>query len=426
MTAPAKKSRILDFLLIFAVVYLLSQFALQWFMPQQDSLDGTVTVEPQDATLRTGQHPVIIIANNTQSPLSIPDRCPRPPLDIFRVGEGNALTDVTSDEPAAPCEPVEDIPSGQRSTVDLAPWLYTSFAQTGVYEVELPLSATGSAAQALTGASVGTGDEESQYRDGIITRFTIEEPGVFVKLFRALITKPFLNFLILVGDVLPNHSLAIGIIILTLLVKLLLFLPTQHAMEGQKKMQLLQPKLEAVKKKHAGDPQKIQAETMRLWKEHGINPFQSCLPLLLQFPVLIGLLYVIQDGTVLGLSQHLIYDSFTDIDWSFNTNFFGLDLTEPNYWLFPPLLVVLQYLQMKLSFHIAGKKKKDDTKKEKKDEVPAVDAQQLQQKIMLYALPLMIGFFALRFPAAVALYWGVSTLFAIGQQMIVNREHLKV
>jgi YidC/Oxa1 family membrane protein insertase len=91
-------------------------------------------------------------------------------------------------------------------------------------------------------------------------------------------------------------------------------------------------------------------------------------------------------------------------------------------YVFPPLLVVLQFIQMKLSFAIAKRKKgAQDPKREKTD---GEKSQEMQQKIMLYVLPLMIGYFAIQFPTAVSLYWGVSTLFAIGQQLVVNREKM--
>jgi YidC/Oxa1 family membrane protein insertase len=301
---------------------------------------------------------------------------------------------------------LEPLPASESRTITLAPWKQYIFAQKATYELRLPEAGSGA-----------------------VARVEMGEPGMLVKLYRAFITKPFLNFLVLVASVLPNHNLGISIIILTLVVKLLLFLPTQRALEGQKKMQLLQPKLEVLKKEHSGDPQKLHEETVKIWKEHGVNPFQSCLPLLIQFPILIGLFHVIRDGVDLELSQHLLYESFRHLEWSFGTNFLGFDLTKAYPFVFPPILVVLQFVQMKLSFMIAGKKKKQaaqgkEESSEKKDEMQK--AQDVQQKIMTYALPLMIGFFAWKLPSAVSLYWGISTLFAIGQQMIVNREHLKV
>jgi YidC/Oxa1 family membrane protein insertase len=199
-------------------------------------------------------------------------------------------------------------------------------------------------------------------------------------------------------------------------------------MEGQKKMQMLQPKLEALKKKYPDDPKKVQEETMKLWQEHKVNPFQSCLPTLVQFPVLIGLYYAVREGAALSTAQHLIYPAYQHLSWQFGTQFLGLDLLKPNIYVMPLLLVVLQFLQMKLAFAIQKRKKSKQDVIDlpvKDGVVDPVSSQQMQQNIMLYGLPLMIGFFALQFPAAVSLYWGISTLFGIGQQMIVNREHLK-
>jgi YidC/Oxa1 family membrane protein insertase len=235
-----------------------------------------------------------------------------------------------------------------------------------------------------------------------------------------------LNFLVLIASKLPGYNLGIAIILLTVLIKLLLYMPTQHAMEGQRKMQAVQPHLDAVKKKHKDNPQKMQEETMKVWKEHGVNPFQSCLPMLIQFPVLIGLFFVIRDGAVLELSQHLLYGPYQGLPWTFGTDFFGLDLKEPSILIMPPSLMIMQFFQMKMTF--ARAKKKQDSasqasqKKKKDGKKEPLGQTEIQQRVMLYGLPLMIGFFAIKFPAAVSLYWGVSTVFAIGQQFVVNRR----
>lgn len=430
MAAKKAKLRIWDFLVVFALVYLGSQLVFRYVYPPatpQDSLPIVVSME--DSTLRLGASPVAEIKNNTDEPLIITDRCPQPPFNIYRVENGNKLTDITAaaEEPAVPCETVESIPAGETLSVSLAPWKESLFSQTGLYEIELPVEETGTGAQVEQGTgAVVTPDAsaESQYRDGIIARFEIGEPGIFTKLFRSFITKPLLNALIFISSVVPGHDLGFSIILLTLAVKLLLFLPTQHALEGQRKMQLLQPKFEAVRKQYKDNPTKMQEETMKIWKENKVNPMQSCLPMLIQFPILIGLFYVVRDGVHLELSQHLVYGFYQNIDWTFDTRWLGFDLTRSYPWIFPPLLVVMQFLQMKLTFHISDKKK---AKELEKKTTPEVDTpQELQQKLMIYLLPLLIGFFAINFPSAVALYWGVSTLFAIGQQLIVNREHISV
>jgi YidC/Oxa1 family membrane protein insertase len=407
-SAPRKlSSRILEFALILILAYLLTDIVGKWFFPDESATKNQpkgIVLEMSDATVRSGNDPTVMVKNQTDTAFTIPSRCPQPPFIVYRI-EGEKKTALTATETALPCVPEGTIEPGEEKEVALTPWKYSLFAQNAAYEVAL---------QAASGSQMNsTGSVLS-------TRFEVYEPGAMTKLFRAFITKPFLNFLVFIASILPDHNLGIGIIILTLLVKLLLFWPTQKSLEGQKKMQLLQPKLEAIKKQYASDPQKLQAETMRVWKEHGVNPVQSCLPILLQFPILIGLFYVVQDSAVLATSHHLLYSFYQGLSWDFNPMFLEMDLTKPN-WIFPPLLVVLQYLQMRLTFQIASNKSKKDGK------APEVDkAQKIQQQVMQYAMPLMIGFFAIKFPAAVSLYWGVSTLFAIGQQMIVNREHLKV
>ncbi len=405
--SPSKGKRIWDLLVMVAVAVLGYQLIFQVLFPvtpPQADLPPVV-IRMKDATVRQGAVPIFIIENHAVSPLTIPDRCPLPPVDVSRVSATGAFVDITAEETAQLCQKIEPIEAGKKAEITLAPWKSALFAETGTYRLT------------LAGMDAGTGAVLS-------ADFVITEPGFFTGLFRAFISKPLLNALIFLGSVLPGYNLGLAIIVLTLIVKLLLYLPTQHALEGQKKMQLLQPKIEAIRKQYKDDPVKLQQETMKLWKEHKINPFQSCLPLLVQFPVLIGLFYVVRDGVHLDLSRHLIYPVYQHLDWTFDTSFLGLDLMRAYWWLFPPLLVVLQFLQMKLTFHIADKKKRKELQKKT---TPEVDTpQELQQKMMLYLLPLMIGFFALKMPSAVSLYWGVSTLFAIVQQVIVNREHLSV
>ena len=453
---PARKSSLLEFALIFAVAYVLSQVVLRLFFPSAETVapSNALEIRAVDETVRHGNIVEVVLENGTAEDAVIEPRCPEAPVEVYRVEQPGTAAEravrLTAEETVLPCPPVVRIPAGGEITLSLAPWKYAFFAENGVYELRLPAArrepvaaGTGAIAvasssslqpSALTGATLpleGAAVSSASSSGAAVApvtsvRVEIYEPGVFVKLFRTFITRPFLNILVFVASLLPDHTLGIAIIVLTILVKLLLFLPTQHSLEGQRKMQLLQPKIEAVRKKHKEDPKKLQEETMKLWKEHKINPFSSCLPLLLQFPILIGLFFVVRDGSVLELSRELLYPVFRDVDWSFGTNFLGMNLTAPSL-IMPPILVALQFWQMKLSFA----RKKADKEKDKK---PVIDAEtgkpvkesaspeQVQQKVMLYALPLMIGFFAIQFPAAVSVYWGISTLFAVGQQVVVNRR----
>lgn len=340
----------------------------------------------EDATLRGGHHPVLRIRNASDRPLVFADRCPMPPVDVLK-REGETEAPLRADTTALPCEKWPILAPGEERQISLAPWKYSLFGAYGEYRIRLP-------------------ETDTQ------VDMEIYEPGVIVKMFRVFITKPFLNALVWMASFLPGHSLGIGVIILTILVKLGLYFPTQHAMEGQKRMQALQPRIDALKKRYPDDRERLHQETLKLWKESGVNPFEAFVPMLIQFPILIGLFFVIRDGATLELSQHLLYGPYKDLSWTFGTMFLWMDLTKPNITVFPLLLAALQFIQMKLSFRQAQIKKGESHDQ----------SQALQQKVMLYALPLMIGFFAFQFPAAVSLYWGVSTLFAIGQQVVVNRR----
>jgi YidC/Oxa1 family membrane protein insertase len=445
--SPEKKSGgTAQFILLFLGVYLGLQLLMGGFRPAQEqsaSPGPRLTVASRSVSI--GNNPSITIANTPASTVShgpvgwvsskmcsvgqvfslfpqencerraveytgtsyaLQSRCPQPPVDIFVVTD--TVTSIDTGAPVIDCPGTIDIAPGHSHSLDLSAWKYAAFSQQQNLEIRLPNTPSGTGAIAA----------------GTAVRLAITEPGLFAKIFRTFITAPFLNFLIFVASITPGHNLGIAIIILTLTVKLLLFLPTQHAMEGQKKMQLLQPKIEELRSRFGDDQKRLQEETMKLWKEHKINPFSSCLPLLIQFPILIGLFYVIRDGSTLALSKHLIYPFYQNLPWHFGTSFLGLDLLKPEVYVMPILLVVLQFFQMKLSFAIQ-KRKTGKSAKETKEKKPA-SPDVMQQRMMTYLLPLMIGFFALRFPAAVSVYWGISTLFGIGQQLIVNREHLKV
>ncbi|MBT4119592.1 MAG: YidC/Oxa1 family membrane protein insertase [Candidatus Peribacter sp.] len=400
MSAPKSRAgSMFQFALIFLLVYMTTQMSFRYFFPErygpEKDISGVI-VQVVDKTVKGQHHPLLVIKNRSEEDLVLEDRCPMPPVDVWKI-EGETRTALTTQETALPCAAVTSVAAGASVNVDLGPWKYSLFGDYGNYAVQLP----------------GIEDEEST------AEFSIYEAGMMTQIFRTFITKPLLNGLIFVASMTPGYNLGIAIIILTIIVKLILFVPTQHAMEGQRKMQAVQPKMDAMKAKYKDNPKKMQEETMKLWKENKVNPMQSCLPMLIQFPILIGLFFTIRDGSVLALSEHLLYPVYQNLSWDFGTQFLGMDLTLPNVTVMPILLVVMQFFQMKLSF-AANKKKEEKSGTKKKKE--AASQQEVQQKVMMYGLPLMIGFFAIKFPAAVSLYWAASTVFAVGQQVYVNRK----
>lgn len=417
MSTPApvkKKTSIIEFIAIFLALYFLVDFGLKMVFPEtfgsKTQEPAAITLSMEDDSMKEGDSPIAIIKNTTAADFALPKRCPQPPFDVMLVTTENGSeqkTDLMANTTIGECVHPDAVKAGETAKIPLTPWKYALFAENGTYQLELakPENFTGSGALNLT------------------TRFTLSEPGVFTKVFRTFVSKPLFNGLLLIGSVTSNN-LGIAIIILTIIVKLVLLVPNQHALEGQRKLQMLQPKLDELKKKHPDDPRKVQEETMRLWKEFNINPLQSCLPTLLQFPILIGLFYVVQDGAAIDTSRHLLYSYFVENPVHLEEMFLGLNLLKPS-WIFPPLLFVLQLLQVQMMAAKAKKKEEviDITPTRKwRLKLPELN----QQTAMLYMLPFVVAFFAIRFPAAVSLYWAVSTLFGIAQQAYVNREKIKL
>ncbi|GAW93650.1 YidC/Oxa1 family membrane protein insertase [Calderihabitans maritimus] len=194
----------------------------------------------------------------------------------------------------------------------------------------------------------------------------------------------------------PNYGLAI--ILFTVAVKIILYPLTYKQMKAMRKMQELQPKVKEIQEKYKKNPQKSQEELMKLYKEHGANPFAGCWPLLIQMPILIALfrsLQVFFDPTKHPDYVNLAHAKFLWID----------NLGNPDPLLLPILVGVTQYLQQK---------------------VTSPNIQDQTQKTMLYMMPIMLAVISRGFPAGLSLYWVVFSVVGAVQQIIINRQPLAV
>lgn len=209
----------------------------------------------------------------------------------------------------------------------------------------------------------------------------------------------------------------LAIIVVTLGIKLVLS-PLFHfqislskrSMDQQRK---IGPQLAEVRKKHKGDPQKQQAATMELYKEHGINPLgglSGCLPALLQFPILTALYYVF-----LGNAQHSTFaDHFLFVPHLNQTPgshplLPGLPIPTFAYLVIPLMAAATTFVQSKMM-------------QQPKNPMASEQEQQTAQmtQSMQVMMPLMIAYFAIVTPAGLGLYWFISNCFAIIQQYLVN------
>lgn len=228
--------------------------------------------------------------------------------------------------------------------------------------------------------------------------------------------------------------LGFAIILLTVVMRFLLY-PLMHAqLTSAKKMNDLKPKLDELKNKFKDDKAGLQQAQLAMYKEQGINPAAGCLPTLIQFPILIALynvFYQLLGSTdMTAFTQQInsiLYFPFLKIG-QLDLTFFGLNLAvKPGEWqkygwwllLVPIITAGLQWYQSKLMLPPAPKKAVEPSALvkagEKKDDMADM------QRQMMMIMPVMFGFFALQLPIGLALYWNVFSLFGIIQQMQVNK-----
>lgn len=246
-------------------------------------------------------------------------------------------------------------------------------------------------------------------------------------LFNTFIYQPIYNFLIFVYNVVPFHDFGIAIIIVTVVIKALLISLSRKQIESQKKMQEMQPKIKEIQEKYKNDKEKQSRALMEFYKENKANPFSGCLPLIVQLIILIAIYRVLYnvsqnklmvDGSILysfvtnpGQINHMFLNI---IDLSAVLNLGSLTLASIPHLFLVIAAATLQYIQTKM---LMAKQ----VFKPKKNGEP--DFSQMMSKQMLYMGPLLTLFIGIKFPAGLALYWLVSTIFMIVQQrFIINKE----
>lgn len=247
--------------------------------------------------------------------------------------------------------------------------------------------------------------------------------------FYTFLYEPLFNLLIWLYDVIPGQDLGIAIIILTLIIKGILFWPSLKGLRSQKALQDIQPKIEELKKKYADDKEELGKQIMAFYKDNKVNPFSSCLPLLIQLPILWALFKVFFGGletdptTGILMAEQLqhLYEplratySVTPLDLSF-LGF--VDLAANKNIILALLAGGIQFLQSRMLIHKKTAVKSDGAK----DESMASSI----NKQMMYMFPVLTVVFGYQFPAGVTLYWLTSTLFTWVQQLIFLREKKKM
>lgn len=230
-------------------------------------------------------------------------------------------------------------------------------------------------------------------------------------LFTIIFYQPILNLLVFLYNSVAFHDLGIAIILLTVVIRLVLWPLNKSSIKSQKALNDLQPKIEELKKQHKDDKVALSQATMSMYKENKVNPFSSCLPLLVQLPFLWAVYRVFRDGVSNKLD--LVY-SFIAKPESMNLISLGfLNLGKPSI----PLAVLAGLAQFWQAKMMMTKKPVVNTPGSKDESMAAI-----MNKQMLYFMPALTVFIGISLPGGLTLYWFVLTLLTALQQYVTFRK----
>jgi len=226
-----------------------------------------------------------------------------------------------------------------------------------------------------------------------------------------------------------THNYGIAIILLTILIRLILYPLMQKQMVSMREMQKIQPLMKEVQDKYKNDKERLNKELMALYKEHKVNPMSGCLPLLIQMPILILLFQTLRvfkyyipnteiiNGGFLWIANQveIIKDGLPEMVGGLaapeqliglGDGIFGLS----HIGILPFLVAGSMYVQQKMTSPVSATAGKDGGSSEQ------------TQKMMTIMMPLLIGFMSFSLPSGLSLYWFTSTLLGIGQQYMINKK----
>ena len=239
----------------------------------------------------------------------------------------------------------------------------------------------------------------------------MESLSFFFDIWNLVIIQPMINGLVLLYSW-TFSSFGLAIIAFTMIVRLIMVPLTVKQSKQIKAMGQLQPLMKEIQERHKGDRQKASQETMRLYKERGVNPLGCLGPMFIQFPIWIGLYQAIlqtvpsNPESLVGLSRHL-YDWLPQVHSviPLDSNFLWMDLAlpDPSPFVMPVLVGASMFIMQKMTT------------------MPTADERQAStNRMMLWMMPAMFGFFTLNFPSGLALYWVVSNIVGVVIQGFVT------
>lgn len=236
-------------------------------------------------------------------------------------------------------------------------------------------------------------------------------------LFNEILIRPLFNLLIFLYDTVTFTDLGVAIILLTLLIRLVLYPLSQKAIRSQKELIKIQPEIKEIQEKYKDNKEEQVKKVMAVYKERKINPFSGCVPILLQLPILIALYSVFSAGFSDDSLNNLLYN-FTPRPEHINYIFLGVVDISQNNIVIAIIAAAAQFYQSKMVL--------DQQKSSRSQQKGATeDMSSAITKQMTYVMPVVTLVIASTFNAGLALYWATTTLFSVAQQWYVFKRKEK-
>lgn len=227
--------------------------------------------------------------------------------------------------------------------------------------------------------------------------------GFIVTIFDVILYDPLFNFLVVLYEYLPGKDFGVAIILLTIIIRLIIYPLSVKALVSQTALQKLQPKIQEIQRQFKDDKEKQAKETMELYRREKVNPFSGLLLAFVQLPILIALYQVFWNGLKPEALNRLY--SFVANPTHINAVSFGLlDLSKPNLF-FAVLAGIVQFFQTKMLLPKVDKNQPESN-----------DISAMMQKQMVYIFPIITVIILFKLPSALGLYWIVSGIFSVVQQ----------
>lgn len=232
-------------------------------------------------------------------------------------------------------------------------------------------------------------------------------------IWNTLLYQPLLNALAFLVSIIPGGDVGVAVIVLTILVKIILFPLSQKSIESQAQMNMLAPELNKIKA--SGVSKEEQAKlTFELYKTHKTNPFSGCLLVLIQIPIIFALYYVFFKG--INFESGLLY-SFVHVPENINMIFLGVvDITKKSL-----ILAILAGVSQYLQAHFMPKATPSLNNANSTTSFSESFTKSMNMQ-MKFVFPFVVAFIAYSISGAIALYWIVSNLFMVGQQIYVKKS----